>query len=134
MLDTFIKQFSLGERVSPKQYSPLTLAYIGDAVYELFVRTYLIKDANFPVNQLHKSAIHLVNAKAQSDLFQKIKDMLTEEEMQIYKRGRNTNSHPPKNADMTDYKSATGVEALIGFLYLTDRSERIAELLQKLVD
>ena len=80
MLDTFLKQFNLGENVSPKQYSPLTLAYIGDAVYELFVRTYLIKDANFPVNRLHKEAIHLVNAKAQSDLYQKIKDKLTEEE------------------------------------------------------
>jgi ribonuclease-3 family protein len=75
-----------------------------------------------------------VNAKAQSDLFQKIKDELTEEEMQIYKRGRNTNSHPPKNADMVDYKSATGVEALIGFLYLSDKADRIAELLKFLTD
>lgn len=134
MLDTFLKQFSLGEQVSPKQYSPLTLAYIGDAVYELFVRTYLIKDANLPVNRLHKEAIHLVNAKAQSDLYQKIKDRLTEEEMQIYKRGRNTNSHPPKNADMTDYKSATGIEALIGYLYLMGDDRRIAELLSQLID
>lgn len=134
MLDTFLKQFALGEQVSPKQYSPLTLAYIGDAVYELFVRTYLIKDANFPVNRLHKEAIHLVNAKAQSDLYQKIKDILTEEEMQIYKRGRNTNSHPPKNADMVDYKSATGVEALIGYLYLMGEDSRIAELLGYLID
>ncbi len=134
MLDTFLKEFELGKNVSPKQYSPLTLAYIGDAVYELYVRTYLIKDSNLPVNRLHKDAIHLVNAKAQSDLFQKIKDELTEEEMQIYKRGRNTNSHPPKNADMVDYKSATGVEALIGFLYLSDKADRIAELLKFLTD
>ncbi|MBQ7097453.1 MAG: Mini-ribonuclease 3 [Clostridia bacterium] len=134
MLDTFLKQFNLGGNVSPKQYSPLTLAYIGDAVYELFVRTYLIRDANFPVNRLHKEAIHLVNAKAQSDLYQKIKDKLTEEEMQIYKRGRNTNSHPPKNADMVDYKSATGIEALVGYLYLMGDSDRIAELLRNLID
>ncbi len=134
MLDTFLKEFELGKNVSPKQYSPLTLAYIGDAVYELYVRTYLIKDSNLPVNRLHKEAIHLVNAKAQSDLFQKIKNELTEEEMQIYKRGRNTNSHPPKNADMVDYKSATGVEALIGFLYLSDKADRIAELLKFLTD
>lgn len=134
MLDTFLKEFELGKNVSPKQYSPLTLAYIGDAVYELYVRTYLIKDSNLPVNRLHKDAIHLVNAKAQSDLFQKIKDELTDEEMQIYKRGRNTNSHPPKNADMVDYKSATGVEALIGFLYLSDKADRIAELLKFLTD
>lgn len=134
MLDTFLKQFNTGENISPKQYSPLTLAYIGDAVYELFVRTYLIKDANFPVNRLHKEAIHLVNAKAQSDLFQKIKDNLSEEEMQIYKRGRNTNSHPPKNADMVDYKSATGIEALIGYLYLMGNADRIAELLSYLTN
>ena len=134
MLDTFLKEFELGKNVSPKQYSPLTLAYIGDAVYELYVRTYLIKDSNLPVNRLHREAIHLVNAKAQSDLYQKIKDELTEEEMQIYKRGRNTNSHPPKNADMVDYKSATGVEALIGFLYLSGKADRIAELLRFLTD
>ena len=134
MLDTFTKEFNLGEKVPPSQYSPLTLAYIGDAVYELFVRTYLLRDANFPVNKLHKTAIGMVNAKAQSDLFQKVKDSLTEEELAIYKRGRNTNSHPPKNADMVDYKSATGIETLIGWLYLTEQSQRILEILRMLID
>ena len=134
MLDTFTKEFNLGEKVPPSQYSPLTLAYIGDAVYELFVRTYLLRDANFPVNKLHKTAIGMVNAKAQSDLFQKVKESLTEDELAVYKRGRNTNSHPPKNADMVDYKSATGVEALIGYLYLMGEADRIAELMQHLVD
>ena len=134
MLDAFTKEFNIGDKVPPNQYSALTLAYIGDAVYELFVRTYLLSDANFPVNQLHKSAIKLVNAKAQSDLYQKIKDILTEEETAVYKRGRNTNSHPPKNADMVNYKSATGIEALIGYLYLKDNSDRILALLRYLVD
>lgn len=134
MLDTFTKEFNIGDKVSPNQYSALTLAYIGDAVYELFVRTYLLRDANFPVNQLHKAAIRLVCANAQSNLYQKIKDILTEEETAVYKRGRNTNSHPPKNADMVDYKSATGVEALIGYLYLKGESERILELLRYLID
>lgn len=134
MLDTFTKEFRLGEKVPPAQYSPLALAYLGDCVYELFVRTYLLKDANFPVKMLHKSAVRLVNAKAQSDLYQKIKDILTEEETAVYKRGRNTNSHPPKNQDMVDYKSATGVEALIGYLYLKGESDRILELLRYLVE
>lgn len=134
MLDTFTKEFHLGDKVPPSQYSPLTLAYVGDAVYELFVRTYLLRDANFPVNRLHKTAIKMVNAKAQSDLYQKVKDRLSEEETAIYKRGRNTNSHPPKNADMVDYKSATGMEALVGYLYLKGESERILELLKYLVD
>ncbi len=134
MLDTFTKEFNIGGKVPPSQYSALTLAYIGDAVYELFVRTYLLRDANFPVQKLHKTAIKMVNAKAQSDLYQKIKDILTEEETAVYKRGRNTNSHPPKNADMADYKSATGVEALVGYLYLKGESDRILELLRFLVD
>ncbi len=133
MLDTFTKGFNIGDKVPPSQYSALTLAYIGDAVYELFVRTYLLSDANFPVNKLHKSAIKLVNAKAQSNLYQEIKDILTEEEMAVYKRGRNTNSHPPKNADMVDYKSATGIEALIGYLYLKGESERILQILRYLI-
>ncbi len=133
MLDTFIKEFEVGKKVPPNQYSPLALAYLGDAVYELFVRTYLLKDLNMPVQKLHKAAIGMVNAKAQSDLYQKIKDILTEEETAVYKRGRNTNSHPPKNADLIDYKSATGIEALIGYLYLKGDSDRILELMRNLI-
>lgn len=133
MLDTFTKEFHLGDKVPPSQYSALALAYLGDCVYELFVRTYLLKDLNLPVQRLHKAAIKLVNAKAQSDLYQKIKDKLSDEELAVYKRGRNTNSHPPKNADLIDYKSATGVEALIGYLYLKGDSERILELLKHLI-
>ena len=134
MLDAFINEFHVGDKVPPMQYSPLALAYLGDCVYELFVRTYLLKDTNLQVNKLHKTAVKMVNAKAQSDLFQKVKDSLTEEEMAVYKRGRNTNSHPPKNADLIDYKSATGMEALIGYLYLKGNSKRIVEILCNLTD
>lgn len=133
MLDTFIKEFKIGEKISPNQYSSLVLAYIGDCVYELFVRTYLIRDNNLPVKKLHRDAISLVNAGAQARLYHKIEGILTEEETAVYKRGRNTNSHPPKNADLQEYKSATGVEALIGYLYLKGDSDRILELLGYLV-
>ena len=132
MLDTFIKEFNVGEAVSPKQYSPLTLAYIGDCVYELFVRTYLIRQSDCRMKKLHKAATEFVCARAQAELFHKIEGILTEEETEVYKRGRNTNSHPPKNADLRDYKSATGIEALIGFLYLTGNDGRITELLSYL--
>ena len=133
MLDTFIKEFKIGEKVAPSQYSPLVLAYIGDCVYEMFVRTYLLRDVNLPVKKLHRDAIALVNAGAQASLYHKIENLLTEEEMAIYKRGRNTNSHPPKNADLQEYKSATGIEALMGYLYLKGESDRILELLRYLV-
>lgn len=134
MLDAFIKEFNVGNKIPPSQYSPLVLAYIGDCVYELFVRTYLLKDKNEHVNKLHKSAESFVNNKAQSDLYLRIKDVLTEEEMAIFKRGRNANSHPPKNALLRDYKSATGIEALIGYLYLSKQSDRIIYLMKYLLD
>ena len=118
MLDSFINEFNVGDKIPPSQYSPLVLAYIGDCVYELYVRTYLIKDTNSHVNDLHKTAANLVNNKSQSNFHMKIKNMLTEEEDAVYKRGRNTYSKPPKNAILRDYKSATGIESLIGYLYL----------------
>ncbi len=133
MLNTFIEEFNIGEKVSPSQYSPLVLAYVGDCVYELFVRTYLIRDNNLPVKRLHREAISLVNASAQARLYHRIEGLLTEEETAVYKRGRNTDSRPPKNADLQEYKAATGVEALIGYLYLKGDSERILELLKYLV-
>lgn len=134
MLDAFIKEFDVGREIPPAQYSPLVLAYIGDCVFELFVRTYLIRNSNAHVKELHKAAADLVNNKSQSDLYQRIKDILTPEEEAIYKRGRNTNSRPPKNAVLRDYKSATGVEALIGYLYLSKNSDRITELMKYLIE
>lgn len=134
MLDAFIKEFDVGREIPPAQYSPLVLAYIGDCVFELFVRTYLIRNSNAHVKELHKAAADLVNNKSQSDLYQRIKDILTPEEEAIYKRGRNTNSRPPKNAVLRDYKSATGIEAIIGYLYLSKNSDRITELMKYLIE
>ena len=98
------------------EYSPLVLAYIGDAVYELYVRKNLVCGHNMPVDKLHKSATKLVNAGAQSESFKRIESMLTEKELSIYKRGRNTKSAVPKNAEMSQYRCATGLEALIGYI------------------
>lgn len=112
------------------QYSPLVLAYMGDAVYELFVRRFLVSRENMPVAKLHKSATALVKAKGQSDRFLKVEAMLSEEEAAVFRRGRNAKSHVPKNADMADYKRATGVEALLGYLYLSGREERLTELIE----
>ena len=115
----------LGEQVDvkePRQLSPLQLAYIGDAVYELLVRQYLISIKNISVHELHVESIKYVKAKAQRNILFSIEDKLTEEEWNVVKRGRNAKSGTiPKNADLQDYKYATGFEALIGFLYLLKR-------------
>lgn len=113
------------------EYSPLVLAYMGDAVYEMYIRSLLVSGHNTQVNKLHKEATKLVRAKAQSEIFEKIFPHLTEEELNIFKRGRNAHSYTSaKNADIVDYRRATGFEALIGFLYITGNMERINELLK----
>ena len=116
--------------------SPLVLAYLGDTVYESYVREYLIKkNINKKVNDLHKSAIKYVNAKAQATVIHAIEDELTEDEVRIYKRGRNQKSHTsPKNADIIDYKHATGFEALIGYLHLNNESDRLNYIISKGID
>ncbi len=116
----------------PNTYSALTLAYLGDCVYELYIRTHLTADGNHKVNDLHRAATRLVCAKAQAGFYRKIEDMLTEEEQAAFHRGRNTKSHPPKNADMIDYKIATGVETLLGHLYIKGDFERISALMDRL--
>lgn len=109
-----------------KQYSPLTLAYIGDAVYEVIVRTILVERGNAPVNVLHKQASKLVKAEAQKDAYHRIKEQLTEEEMSVFRRGRNAKSYTSaKNATIGDYRVATGFEALFGYWYLTGQTERM---------
>jgi len=113
------------------EYSPLVLAYMGDAVYEMYIRSLLVSGHNTQVNKLHKEATKLVKAKAQSEIFEKIFPHLTEEELNIFKRGRNAHSYTSaKNADIVDYRCATGFEALIGYLYITGNMERINELLK----
>ncbi|SDZ25482.1 ribonuclease-3 family protein [Proteiniborus ethanoligenes] len=123
------KKICKGWGVDCKMLSPLQLAYVGDAVYELFVRTYLLGTKNISVNELHKEAIEFVKAKAQADIIHNLEDKLTEEEWQMVKRGRNAKSgSAPKNANLLDYKYATGFETLVGFLYLTERYDRILEI------
>lgn len=114
-----------------RSYSPLTLAYIGDGVYELVIRTILVKKGNCPVNRMHKKASSLVKASAQSAIMEKIEDQLTEEEHAVYRRGRN--AHSPtmaKHATMADYRRATGFEALIGYLYLSEEYTRMLDLIR----
>lgn len=115
--------------VKPNELSPLTLAFIGDTVFDLLVREDLICKANRPANDLHNLAVQKVKASAQAGFIEKIMPHLTEAELAVYKRGRNAKSgHLPKNASQSDYHMATGFEALIGYLYLSDRIERIKEL------
>ena len=119
------------EEVDIKTYSPLTLAYIGDSIYDVIIRTLLVEKGNAPVQKLHKRASSLVKASAQVAMFHAIKYELTELEMSYYKRGRNAKSFTSaKNATITDYRTATGIEALVGYLYLTDQMPRIIELMK----
>ena len=112
--------------------SPLQLAYIGDAVYELLVRTYLL-NKRLPVNKLHNVAIKYVKAKAQAEIVHLLENILTDEEQRIVKKGRNAKSNTmPKNATVIDYKYATGFEALIGYLYLKGHDARIQELFERI--
>lgn len=115
--------------VNPKQLSPLNLAFIGDCIYEIMVREMLVTDANRPVNDLHRESVKYVSAKAQTVAFHKIEDVLTEDEMAIFKRGRNAKvGHNPKSASQSEYHIATGIEALFGYLYLIESTDRIKQL------
>lgn len=134
ILDYLLKPFNI-ERKEAKEFSPLVLAYIGDAVYELIVRSILVSMGNRPVNKLNKDATSLVKAGAQSEIIKLISDKLSEEEYTVFKRGRNSSPHTmAKNASMSDYKYATGFEALIGFLYLDNRCNRALELVKLGID
>ena len=117
---------------APSQYSPLALAYIGDGVYELYVRTRVIaQNPDMPAHKLHKESVKYVKAHAQSNSIHAIADMLSEEETAIYKRGRNAKSPTvPKNANLTEYRHATGFEALLGYLYLSEQRERLEEIMK----
>lgn len=115
-----------------KTYSPLTLAYIGDGIYDLIIRTMLVEKGNSQVNKLHQKASSLVKATAQKDILHTIQEELTEEELGVFKRGRNAKSvTTAKNASVTDYRIATGFEAMIGYLYMTEQMERILYLVKE---
>lgn len=116
-------------------YSPLTMAYIGDGIYEIVIRTIIVDQANRQVNKIHKASADLVKAQTQAQLIHLIMDKLTEEEVAIYKRGRNAKAITrAKNASMSDYRTATGFEALMGWLYLTNQSDRMMELIKEALD
>ena len=115
---------------NPALYSPLALAFVGDGVYELFVRTRLAIEGNAQAAKLHVRAIRFVKAKAQARSAHLLADKLTEQETAIYKRGRNAKSQTvPKHAELADYRAATGLEALFGYLYLKGEQQRLDELM-----
>lgn len=129
-LDKIKESFGLEEQ-DYRTFNSLTLAYIGDCVFDLVIRTVVIYHSKKAVNDLHKKATKFVKAESQALMIQGIleEDILTEEEKNVYKRGRNTKSHTSaKNASIASYRRATGFEALVGYLYVTNQMERILEL------
>ena len=130
-IDAYIKKKFEVPDVDIRTYSPLTLAYIGDAVYEIVIRTILVEKGNAQVNKLHQRASKLVKASAQSEIIEKLKEDLTEEELAVYKRGRNAKSYTKaKNASTIDYRRATGFEAVMGYLYLKGDYKRMIDLIR----
>lgn len=121
--------------VDIRTYSPLTLAYIGDGIFDVVIRSIVVGRGNTPVNQLHHKTSHIVKAHSQAMMAEVLLDEMTDTEKDIYRRGRNAKSHTmAKNATVMDYRSATGFEALMGYLYLTDAMDRILELVSIALD
>ena len=119
------------EEVDIREYSPLTLAYIGDCVYDLVIKSLVINAGNKQVNKLHQETSRLVQASTQSLMMRTMQEHLTEEEHAVYKRGRNAKSvSPAKNQSITDYRRATGFEALLGYLYLKKDYQRLLDLVK----
>ena len=125
-----LRQFGM-EHVDIRSYSPLALAYIGDGIYDLIIRSMIVGKGNTQANQLHRQTSQLVKAHTQSEMIEVLLPELTEEEQAVYKRGRNAKSPTmAKNATMADYRRATGFEALMGYLYLENQMERMMELIK----
>lgn len=130
LLDDIHEIFQISQKET-NSYSPLTLAYLGDAVFEIVIRTIIVEKKPGTVKSLHRQSSGLVNAKAKAELMSRIMNTLTEEEISVFKRGRNAKSHSvAKNADIHDYRTATGFEALMGYLYLKGEMERLLELIR----
>lgn len=126
-----IKAFFPGKEQDIRTYSPLTLAYIGDAIYDLVIRTVVVERANRPNGDLHHITVKYVNAGAQAKMIEALQDKLTEEEQTVYRRGKNSKPHTmAKNATPADYRKATGFEAVMGYLYLKGETERMLELIR----
>ena len=123
------------EEIDIRTYSPLTLAFMGDAVFELMARTLVVTQSNTAPEKLHKRTTRLVKAEAQAAMGHGLWDELTEEEQSVYRRGRNAQSYThATNTSVSDYRHATGLEALFGYLYLTGRQERMRELMKRCVE
>lgn len=119
------------KETNPRQLSPLVLAYIGDCAYDLIIKTKIVSEGNTQVNKMNKQASSLVKAEAQSIMIGVLEPLLTSDEEAVYKRGRNAKSYTSaKNASITDYRRATGFEALVGYLYLTEQFDRLVELVK----
>lgn len=130
-INSYIKEVMQLPEVDVVTYSPLALAYIGDGVYDLVIRSIVVGRGNTRASRLHQATSQLVKARAQSEMMRVLQPLLTEEEQDVYRRGRNAKSPTmAKNATMSDYRRATGFEALMGYLYLTDRFERLVELVR----
>ncbi len=129
--DSYMQEIFKMEEVDIHSYSPLTLAYIGDSIYALIIKSIIVNRGNKQVNKLHKDTADLVQASTQSKMMRTMQEYLTEEEHTVYKRGRNSKSvTPAKNQSVTDYRRATGFEALLGYLYLKKDWKRLLDLVK----
>lgn len=127
----YMKTIFAMQEVDIREYSPLTLAYIGDSIYDLIIKSLVINRGNKQVQKLHKETSSLVQASAQSMMMRAMQEELTDEERAVYKRGRNAKSvSPAKNQSITDYRRATGFEALLGYLYLKEDWKRMLDLVK----
>ncbi len=133
ILEAIKRDFDCRE-IDIRTYSPLALAYIGDAIYDLVIRTIVVERGNTSANKLHRKTVNYVNARVQAQMIEALMDELTEEEQVIYKRGRNAKSYTTaKNASVIEYRKATGFEALCGYLYLTGKQERMLALVKRAI-
>ncbi len=131
-LDSYIREQFGVEEVDIRTYSPLTLAYIGDGVYDLLIRTVVVGRGNMRTDELHRRTSHIVKAQTQAAMAEALLPELTDAEADVYRRGRNAKSYTmAKNATMADYRRATGFEALVGWLYLNGETERIVALAKR---
>lgn len=128
-LNDLIKEMFSIEEKDIRTYSPLTLAYIGDGIFDLIVRSCIVDEGNTAVQKMHQKTSSIVKASSQAKMIEALFELLTEEEQDIYRRGRNAKSHTmAKNASVSDYRNATGFEALMGYLYLTNQTQRLLYL------
>ena len=135
MQGQYMQELFRMQEVDIKEYSPLALAYIGDAVYELIIRSLVLNEGNRQVQKMHKRTSSMVQASAQARIITALNDRLTEEEHAVYKRGRNAKSmSPAKNQSVSDYHKAAGFEALMGYLYLKKEWKRMLELIKAGLD